>query len=200
MESKVCYECGQPLNGQQTECPNCGAPIRQVGASPMSVPPNIPQGNSAEHPSIIHSDTKSRNGMGFSSKNSTRSRRKQYVLLGLFVSVFVSVFFCIDGRLSSSSYKHRELYGITDRYVDSLYTTYESYGLVSRSKEYTSDGKYRVMPIGRLVNVRIESYDADDDSDYKSLLKNLQKHYHGDSRVKDVYRCQAGTLMIDCRN
>ena len=73
--------------------------------------------------------------------------------------------------------KHKELFKITDKVVESLYTEYESYGMFGGKEEYTSDREYKVMPIGRLVNVRIE-HEATD----------------------QVYRCKAGTLMIDCRN
>lgn len=64
--------------------------------------------------------------------------------------------------------------------------------------EYTSDGEYRIMPLGRLINVRIER--SVSDKDYYRLLEDLQSHYKNDSRVNDVYRCKAGTIMIDCRN
>ena len=40
----------------------------------------------------------------------------------------------------------------------------------------------------------------EDDEEYESLRKALESHYSGDSRVNRVYRNQAGTLMIDCRN
>ena len=106
--------------------------------------------------------------------------------------LFIGVFFC-----SCSKIKNKELYEITDRVVDSLYTTYQSYGLQGES-EYTKDNEYKVMPIGRLVNVRIEHEATDEE--YDELIEELKSHYKGDSRVNNVYRCQAGTIMIDCRN
>ena len=52
--------------------------------------------------------------------------------------------------------------------------------------------------VDRLVNVRIEREATD--KEYEDLLEDLQSHYKGNSHVNQVYRCQAGTLMIDCRN
>lgn len=48
------------------------------------------------------------------------------------------------------------------------------------------------------VNVRIE-HEASD-KEYEDLHEDLQSHYKGNSHVNQVYRCQAGTLMINCRN
>lgn len=95
---------------------------------------------------------------------------------------------------------HSELYKITDEFVSSLQTEYESYGLLGGTdhKQMTPDGKYQVMPVGRLINVKI--MEVVTDNEYESLRKDIEKHYEGDSRVRCVYRCQAGTLMIDCRN
>lgn len=101
---------------------------------------------------------------------------------------------------SCNNIKYRELYTITDEFVESLQTTYQSYGVLGGMDytKYTKDKEYKVVPIGRLINVRIERY-ADDD-EYESLRKALELHYSGDSRVHQVYRNQAGTIMIDCRN
>jgi hypothetical protein len=52
--------------------------------------------------------------------------------------------------------------------------------------------------MGRLINVKIDSMASDDD--YEQLRQALAAHYSADGRVKQVYRCHAGTIMIDCRN
>ena len=62
----------------------------------------------------------------------------------------------------------------------------------------TSDGLYTIMPMGRLINVKIEK--SVEDKVYEDLRKDLEKHYHNDSRVNKVYINQGGTVMIDCRN
>ncbi len=102
--------------------------------------------------------------------------------------------------LSCDNIKYRELFEITDEYVESLNSTYESYGVFGglKHEKLTKDKEYKVFPIGRLINVRIEHEASDDD--YESLRRSLESHYSGDSRVNQVYRCQGGTLMIDCRN
>lgn len=95
--------------------------------------------------------------------------------------------------------KYGELYTITDEFVEKLQTTYQSYGMLGGMEytKYTKDKEYKVFPMGRLINVRIERY-ADDD-EYESLRKALELHYSGDRRVNQVYRNHAGTIMIDCR-
>lgn len=102
--------------------------------------------------------------------------------------------------VSCDQVKYGELFTITDEFVEELQTTYQSYGMLGGMEytKYTKDKEYKVFPIGRLINVRIERY-ADDD-EYESLRNALESHYSGDSRVNRVYRNQGGTLMIDCRN
>ncbi len=93
-----------------------------------------------------------------------------------------------------------ELYKETDKFVESLNTTYESYGVLGTSEHSTttSDGLYNVRPIGRLINVKILK--VVEDEEYEDLKEDLKSHYKGDKRVNDVYICQGGTVMIDCRN
>ncbi len=84
--------------------------------------------------------------------------------------------------------------------MQSLHSTYESYGMLG-SKEYsktTSDGMYSVTPIGRLINVKIQK--ASTHQEYNELKEDIKEHYENDNRVNDVYICQGGTIMIDCRN
>ena len=96
--------------------------------------------------------------------------------------------------------KYGDLYKITDHFVEELSTNYESYGALGGLKytQYTKDGTYKIFPMGRLINVRIEKVASDEE--YESLRKALESHYSKDTRVNKVYRNQAGTLMIDCRN
>ena len=106
-----------------------------------------------------------------------------------FVFIIFSVFLFISCGKST-------LYKITDEYVNSLYTTHNRYALNS-APTYTHDKLYKVQPIGRLINVRIEK-DATD-KEYEDLAKDLMKYYEGNDRVHDIYICRAGTIMIDCR-
>ncbi len=102
--------------------------------------------------------------------------------------------------LSGCSSSNDELFRITDGFVSSLDTTYESYGILGGREhlQVTSDGRFQVVPLGRLINVKImEVVDAEA---YLELKSDLEDHYEGDSRVNDVYISNAGTIMIDCRN
>lgn len=94
----------------------------------------------------------------------------------------------------------KELYKETDVFVESLSTTYESYGLLGGTKhsKTTSDGLYTITPIGRLINVKIQKVVSDEE--YEKLRKGLEKHYKNNTKVNRVYICEAGTVMIDCRN
>lgn len=113
----------------------------------------------------------------------------------LFVLILVALPLVI-----SCNPEKQELYSHIDYFIEQLNSVYESYGLLGGSDDtmYTEDGTYKVMPIGRLINVRIEHEATDDE--YEKLLNSLKAHYKNDSRVNDVYRCAAGTLMVDCRN
>jgi hypothetical protein len=96
--------------------------------------------------------------------------------------------------------KNKELYSLTDYFVQSLQTSYRSYGLFSGEahKKITSDMEYQVMPLGRLINVKILRVVGDDI--YYDLKRDLEEYYKHDSRVNRVYINNAGTIMIDCRN
>ncbi len=103
-------------------------------------------------------------------------------------------------NLTDTFSKNTELYKHTDFFVESLSTTYQSYGMlggIDYSKS-TSDGLYQITPIGRLINVKIKK--AVSDKDYNELKEDLKAHYNGNHRVNDVYICGGGTVMIDCRN
>lgn len=93
-----------------------------------------------------------------------------------------------------------ELYEITDGFVKSLQTTYDSYGVFGGKEftRYTKDNLYKVMPVGRLINVRIERFATSEE--YEDLKNDLKEHYKDNPSVNDVYICGGGTIMIDCRN
>ena len=129
-------------------------------------------------------------------KTATKSRRNEMNIMKRFFIIIVLTLFSF--ALTSCD-GNKELYEITDFFVTSLYTRYESYGILGGMDDtrYTSDRKYKVMPTGRLINVRIEDYATH--SEYVKLRDEIAKHYKNDSRVHDVYICGGGTIMIDCR-
>lgn len=89
------------------------------------------------------------------------------------------------------------LFSLTDKYVEGLDSRYEHYGLLNNKPELTSSEFFQVMPMVRLINVKIMH--SSSDLEYEILKYVLKFHYLGNKKVNDVYRCQAGTLMIDCR-
>lgn len=94
---------------------------------------------------------------------------------------------------------YHQLFANADKLVNSLYGEYESYNLGGAEFRDTTDiGNFQTFPIGRLVNVRINNENCSD-TEYEFLRKVLAFHYWGNDKVHDVYRCYAGTLMIDCR-
>lgn len=110
---------------------------------------------------------------------------------------FISFFAVL--MITACSKSKGKLYKETDSFVQSLQTTYESYGLNgAENSKITSDGLYQVTPIGRLINVKIMK--EVNDKEYEKLKGDLADHYKGDKRVNKVYVCEAGTVMIDCRN
>lgn len=125
-------------------------------------------------------------------------KRFSIILCVLTALVFSS---CDNKKLVFSSCDDKkELYKQVDYFVSELDTHYEHYDALGkhRTAVMCGDTKYSVTPIGRLINVKIEEYVPD--SEYEKLRKSLEKHYKGDRRVNDVYICQAGTVMVDCRN
>jgi hypothetical protein len=87
-----------------------------------------------------------------------------------------------DTELLSYLSGNGELFENTDAFVDSLYTTYESYGIL-KSTEYsrtTSEGLYTIMPVGRLVNVKIQQVATEEEyGELRDLLKNTTKMIYG---------------------
>lgn len=102
--------------------------------------------------------------------------------------------------VSCNNIKYGELFTITDEFVDEFKSPCLNYGIVGclEYTKYTKDKNYKVFPIGRLINVRIEH--PADNNEYEELRQALESHYSNNSRVNQVYRCQAGSIMIDCRN
>lgn len=110
------------------------------------------------------------------------------------------IYFLFVLTISSCSASKDELFQITDSFVDSLQTTYDSYGMLGgdKFKKITNDGMYQVIPIGRLINVKILEFV--DKGVYEELELDLESHYKNDKRVNNIYINNAGTIIIDCRN
>lgn len=111
----------------------------------------------------------------------------------------VLLFLALATALSGCSQSKSDLYEITDYFVESLSTTYESYGIfnLENNMRVSPDGYYQVSPVGRLINVKI--LEVVPDETYEDLREDLENHYKGNKAVNKVYLNQGGTIMIDCR-
>ena len=109
--------------------------------------------------------------------------------------IFSAILFIVGCSTSK-----KELYEKTDFFVESLHSTYDSYGILNfqENTKTTSDGLYKITPFGRLIDVRIEKYTNSDD--YEKLKQDLEEHYKNNVWVNKVYICEGGTIIIDCRN
>lgn len=110
------------------------------------------------------------------------------------------IYIIIIGILLGCSPSKKDLFEVTDSFVESLQTTYEGYGILDAEDQMklTADGYYQVLPVGRLINVKILK-DVSHDT-YIRLEEDLKSHYKNDGRVNDVFISGSGTIMIDCRN
>lgn len=90
-----------------------------------------------------------------------------------------------------------ELYKLIDFFIDNLKYTFKSYGISGLSyKRITNDEKYSVFPLGRLIIVKINTFDIT----YEELEKKIKIHYSINNDVNDVYLISKGrSLAIDCR-
>ena len=93
--------------------------------------------------------------------------------------------------------KFTSLFSKTDYFIDMLDTVYDSYDILGKKSSDTSDNKYTVTPIGRLIVVKKKS--SASDVSYNEIKDALTSHYKNKYKVKDVYLNNAGTVTIDCR-
>lgn len=85
----------------------------------------------------------------------------------------------------------------TDHFIDMLDTVYEKYDALGKKATDTSDGKFTVTPMGRLIIVKRKALASD--ITYSQVQTALQNHYKNKSKVKDVFLNNGGTVTIDCR-
>lgn len=92
--------------------------------------------------------------------------------------------------------KYSNLYDLTDQAIHEVCMSTSIFDLPPQ--KFTEDGNYQIIPIGRMVAVKIIS-DGHDYNDYESLLKNLKKHYKDNYVINGIYINNGGTITIDCR-
>ncbi len=89
------------------------------------------------------------------------------------------------------------LFSTTDYFIDMLDKIYESYDLLGKKAKDTSDGKFTVTPMGRLIIVKKKA--SASSITYSNIESALKSHYQTSIKVKDVFINNGGTVTIDCR-
>ena len=92
--------------------------------------------------------------------------------------------------------KYSNLYDLTDQAIHEVCMSTSIFDLPPQ--KFTEDGNYQIIPIGRMVAVKILS-EGHTYNDYESLMKNLKKHYKDNSVIHGIYINNGGTITIDCR-
>ena len=115
------------------------------------------------------------------------------LMLMLLCSSFVSCSKDNDDEQSSVYAEFSSLFQKTDYYVNK----FGSSGSGGVNSSDSSDGKYTVSIIGRLIVVK-KNYSSG--ATYSKIKEALEYHYKGNTKVKDVFLNNGGTVTIDCRN
>ena len=99
-------------------------------------------------------------------------------------------------KTSVADVRFNSLFRTTDHFVDMLDTMYEHYDALGKKATDSSDGKYTVTPIGRLIVVK-RKYSMTPTN--KEIAAALSAHYASERKVKKVFENDGGTVTIDCR-
>lgn len=119
------------------------------------------------------------------------------LMLFLYAVTFVFTSCSKDDDSDSESQTFSALFLKTDHFIDMLDTVYEKYDALGKKATDTSDGKFTVTPMGRLIIVKKKALASD--ITYSQVQTALQNHYKNKSKVKDVFLNNGGTVTIDCR-
>ena len=120
---------------------------------------------------------------------------KKFILCNIVMLIVMAlpmITACSDDDDDNNS-QYSSLFAKTDYYVNKL--GYSGSGGVDSSD--TSDGNYTVSIMGRIIVVKKKYSSSTTYSELESVLYN---RYKSNSKVKDVYKNNAGTITIDCRN
>lgn len=111
------------------------------------------------------------------------------LMLILLSSCFVA---CSKDEEGPKNQEFSALFSKTDYYVNKL--DISGSGGVDSSE--SSDGKYLVTLMGRLITVK-KNYSSG--ATYYEIKDALQDHYKNNPKVDDIYINKGGTVTIDCR-
>lgn len=127
-------------------------------------------------------------------------RTNVLVLMSLLISC-ISIFSlssCSKDDDDDFEDNYSALFAKTDYFIDMLDVVYEHYDAFGSKATETSDGKFTVTPMGRLIIVKKNSYATD--VTYTDVKEALENHYQNNYKVNDVYINNGGTVTIDCRD
>lgn len=120
---------------------------------------------------------------------------KTFICLLLMCITCVAITSCSsDDDDNAEDRMFTSLFVTTDNMVNALY---DDDFYVPKTK-YTSDGNYKVTPIGKLIVVK-KTW-SNPDVSYYDIKEALTNHYRHNNRVNDVFINNGGTVTIDCRN
>lgn len=125
-------------------------------------------------------------------------KKSKFVLLMIIMMIpmiTVSISSCSKDDDSMSQFS--SLFSKTDYFIDMLDEVYEHYDALGKRSSETSDYKYTVTPMGRLIIVKIKS--STSSVTYTEVKDALARHYKNNKKVKDVFINNGGTVTIDCR-
>lgn len=115
-------------------------------------------------------------------------------LCAVMLLIGVSLVSCT--KTSVADVRFNSLFRTTDHFVNMLDTMYEHYDALGKKATDSSDGKYTVTPIGRLIVVK-RKYSTTPTN--KEIAAALSAHYASERKVKKVFENDGGTVTIDCR-
>lgn len=96
-----------------------------------------------------------------------------------------------DDDNDKENIEYKALFYTTDRFVQKL-----GYSGSNADSETTSDRKYIVTSLGRLIIVKKNITSG---PSYIEVREALYSHYRTNSIVKDIFINNGGTITIDCR-
>lgn len=127
-------------------------------------------------------------------------RTNLFILMSLLVSCIsvVSMTSCSKDHDDDYDSNYAALFAKTDYFIDMLDEVYEHYDAFGSEATETSDGKFTVTPMGRLIIVKKNSYATD--ITYTDVKEALEEHYRNNRKVNEIYINNGGTITIDCRD
>lgn len=115
----------------------------------------------------------------------------------LLKSTLIVLIMCNFCFTITSCSNNEALFKQTDYFINMFDTVYEHYDVFGSEMTDTSDGLYKIIPIGRLIIVKKNIVDKGES--YLEILDALKSHYKNNIKVSNIFMNDGGTITIDCR-